>query len=1165
VLPGVDLVYYGNRPGFEYDLTVAPGTDPAGIRIRYSGAQSIRMTPAGDLVLHTWVADFVQHKPMAFQMLGGVRREVPVSVSVKDGLVGFDFGEFDHSRPLVIDPVITYATYVGGDGHADILAIAVDATGAMYVAGATRSPAIPATPGAYQTSCGDNGTCDNPPLVMADTFIAKFSPDGSTLEYATYLGGGGNDVPTTIAVDAAANAYIGGLTTSTDFPTTSGAYFRTFGPAYGSYLTKLNADGSGLIWSTLLPNNLRHIALDPSSSVYFLSNPLVPGLSTTANAQPVSAPLAPYFGKLDPSGSRLLYATYLSGQYSVNQACGLTVSADGQAWLVGTSGGLLLDYGPCLSPNPGTGQSDGFLFGIDTNTGQLLKSIAWTSQGQTTPIDIGTDAAGNFYVGGFTNSRSFPGINASLLTGNGFMSFVLKLNGENLAPGWTQTFDGFFSKMTTDYRGYSALFTGDAAVGYFTYLDPAGSVLWSIDNPTTGDALAVDAAGLLYVAPNLGTTGNGWLDNPAAKDLGLTGFMRIDPLGGTLLVLPSHFDLGLDLFIGAPFSIDSIGGLPFHASYTVTTATPWLTIENPSGATAGSAFSGSDLGLQTDTTGMGPGTYDGSITVTAPAFTNSPVTVPVRLVIPASPSDLVLPEELVFVGEAGTQFSVLTPFSLLGPWPTGTVITSQTPWIFAYGTTVTANSAGLPEGVNTGQITINAPGQARSPYKIAVTLVITSDSRPAVWPPRLNFNLSENDPSPAGATIVVSAPSPNSVFPFQVTASVPWLHASPGSGSGYALVTLTADPNGLAPGSYGGQATVTSVTPDSAAQTQVNVPVSLTIGNPPFTVAPAALGVIFTPASQPQDVTLSLNSSQPLPFTVQGKSQSQSGTMPADVTLHVPVDSCPNGGQNGCTFGAQQSSVTVTSGTTTVQIPLTAFTRPFAPSIAAGGIVNGASFQAGPVAPGSIIAVFGTDLSASVQVAPPSVLPFNFLPFENVDMLNGPLAPPFFYATPAQLGFQIPWETPSGPNALSVAYDASQGGGSTGWQPFQVAAVAPYIFVWGDDRGAVQNSDTSLNEPSNPAAAGSWITAYLTGQGAVTPAVRTGVPTPSAPLSRVDSTVTAAIDGQSVEVLFAGLTPGSFGLCQANLTVPPTIPPGEHQLVISVGGVNTNAVTISTK
>ena len=162
----------------------------------------------------------------------------------------------------------------------------------------------------------------------------------------------------------------------------------------------------------------------------------------------------------------------------------------------------------------------------------------------------------------------------------------------------------------------------------------------------------------------------------------------------------------------------------------------------------------------------------------------------------------------------------------------------------------------------------------------------------------------------------------------------------------------------------------------------------------------------------------------------------------------------------------------------------------------------------------------------------------------------------YFYLSPKQLNIQIP-SLPPGTYQLAI--------GSSPIVSFTVAAIAPYIFVWDGNRAVAQNQDYSLNQPSNPAAAGSAIMVYLTGQGAMDPPVEDRFATPSEPLSKVTATATAAIDGQPANVLFAGLAPGLVGVGQVNVVLPDSLPPGEHQLVIAIGGVNTNQVAISSK
>jgi len=233
VLPGVDLIYHGAGRSIEYDVIVAPGADPRSIRIRYTGARSMAMDGDGSVVFQGLGMELRQHKPTAYQEIRGVRRIVPASFRLDHGAVAFEIGEFDPAHTLVIDPVIEYATFLGGAQGDPILAMATDASGALYLAGTTGTPTIPVTRGAYQTSCGSDGLCDSSTsaiAINADVYVAKFSSDGSTLEYATYLGGTGGDIPRSIAVDSGGNLYVGGFSSSADFPITSDVFPRAFAP-----------------------------------------------------------------------------------------------------------------------------------------------------------------------------------------------------------------------------------------------------------------------------------------------------------------------------------------------------------------------------------------------------------------------------------------------------------------------------------------------------------------------------------------------------------------------------------------------------------------------------------------------------------------------------------------------------------------------------------------------------------------------------------------------------------------------------------------------------------------------------------------------------------------------------------------------------------------------
>jgi hypothetical protein len=266
IYPAIDLVYYGNQRQLEYDFVVRPGADPSRIVLDFKGADRLEVDPAGNLVLHTAAGPIRQRKPAIYQEVGGVRKEIPGGYVLNDKhQVSFRVAPYDASQPLVIDPVLVYSTYLGGSGRDggsggtplvigpadDFGDIAVDALGHAYVTGGTSSTDFPTTTGTVQPAFG--GT--------QDAFVTKLDPTGSFLVYSTYLGGSvtattaaPNDEGYGIAVDASGNVYVTGRTTSSDFPVTPGAFDTTKGPSasYDAFVTKLDPTGSFLVYSTYL-------------------------------------------------------------------------------------------------------------------------------------------------------------------------------------------------------------------------------------------------------------------------------------------------------------------------------------------------------------------------------------------------------------------------------------------------------------------------------------------------------------------------------------------------------------------------------------------------------------------------------------------------------------------------------------------------------------------------------------------------------------------------------------------------------------------------------------------------------------------------------------------------------------------------------------------------
>ena len=246
VYPGVNLAFYGKQKQLEFDFIVAPGASVAPIRLGVSGAKRVITDDSGNLVLASSAGDVLLHKPIAYQQKDGARQPVDARFVLQaHNQVSFELGNYDRTRELVIDPAVSYATYLGGLAEDDGYAIAVDSSGDAYVTGQTMSMNFP---GSYR-----------PPIMLADSTFSstKISPDGSSLIYSTYVGGSGNDSGNAIAVDGSGDAFVaGGTGSSTNFPTTATAYQKSFGGgSLDAFVFELASSGRTLTYSTYLGGN----------------------------------------------------------------------------------------------------------------------------------------------------------------------------------------------------------------------------------------------------------------------------------------------------------------------------------------------------------------------------------------------------------------------------------------------------------------------------------------------------------------------------------------------------------------------------------------------------------------------------------------------------------------------------------------------------------------------------------------------------------------------------------------------------------------------------------------------------------------------------------------------------------------------------------------------
>ncbi|HMA30312.1 MAG TPA: SBBP repeat-containing protein [Casimicrobiaceae bacterium] len=467
LFPGIDAVFYGNGQRLEYDLIVAPGADPSRVRLKIEGITGMGLAENGDLQLDTRHGTMTLHRPLAYQEHDGEREHVDSAYAIGDGnVVTIRVGVYDESRPLVIDPVVSYATYLGGSLSERGTAIAVDADGNAYVTGFTTSSDFPVV-SAYDRSLGKRGD--------TDVFVAKLNPAGTGLVYATYLGGStGIDRATGIAVDAAGSAYVTGMTSAGDFPVSANAYQPSTSGG-GAFITKLVPAGNALVYSTYLWGTaVAAIAVDASGNALVTGN-ATSLFATTANAiQPTLPPPLANAGfvlKLDPTGTAARYATFLPGS-AANQANAIAVDLQGNAyvagWTTATDFPVISGYQPALR-----GQKDGFVAKIDPAGSRFVYSTFLGGSLDDIINAIAVDADGNAHVAGETYSSDFPSLNAFQPKKSGFRlvnsslgnAFVTKLD----ATGSTLRYSSFLGgEICTSYcqsLGGLPQYPGDAAYG----------------------------------------------------------------------------------------------------------------------------------------------------------------------------------------------------------------------------------------------------------------------------------------------------------------------------------------------------------------------------------------------------------------------------------------------------------------------------------------------------------------------------------------------------------------------------------------------------------------------------------------------------------------------------------------------------------------------------
>ena len=612
VYPGVDLVYYGHEGEMEYDFVVAPGADPHAIRLalvgegsalpRAAGGRPYQIDARGDLVIASDAGEVRFHKPVVYQedssavsgQLSVAETKTPRAtdkprrttdsanpkskiqnpkflhgkyVLLADNRIGFEVSGYDPTRPLVIDPVLVYSTYLGGSSEESGKGIAVDAAGNAYVTGYTRSTNFPTTSGATQSTYAGS----------YDAFVAKLSADGSSLMYSTYLGGSNQDIAYGIAVDSSGSAYVTGQTYSSNFPTTSGARQTTNAGGYDAFVAKLSADGSSLMYSTYLgggsTDNSQGIAVDSFGNAYVTGYTVSTNFPTTSGAKQTTfaGSYDAFVAKLSADGSSLMYSTYLGGG-SADYGFGIAVDVSGSAYVTGYTQSTNFPTTSGAKQTTNAGNYDAFVAKLSADGSSLMYSTYLGGSNADYGQGIAVDSSGNAYVTGYTQSTNFPttsGATQTTYAGN-YDAFVAKLS----ADGSSLMYSTYLGGANTDYgQGIAVDSSGNAYVtgethstnfptafpfqaalaaprnAFVTKLNAAGTALLHSSylgggGADAGYGIAVDSAGNAYVAgqtysTNFPTVNPLQATNAGGPDAFVTK-IAIPPPGPDLAISKTH-------------------------------------------------------------------------------------------------------------------------------------------------------------------------------------------------------------------------------------------------------------------------------------------------------------------------------------------------------------------------------------------------------------------------------------------------------------------------------------------------------------------------------------------------------------------------------------------------------------------------------------------------
>src|SRR3972149_3305628 len=405
---GIDMKFYGNNQQMEYDLIVKPDANPSQVRFSYEGIESLNITGDGDLEVGLKQGKLIHKRPYIYQEVNGKRVQINGKFKVFQPLhtanghllfsYGFQVASYNKKYPLIIDPVLSYSTYLGGSDSDTGQGITVDASGNVYITGAPSSIDFPVT-GSSSNFAG-----------ASDVFVTKINAAGNTIEYSTYIGGNMSDDGRDIAVDASGNVYITGLTYSADFPVLSSIQpICNSCPTYSdAFIVKMNASGA-IAYSTYLGGNYYDfgygIAVDNAENAYITGESYSDNFPVTSLNTTFGGGSDAFITKINSSGSAIGYSTYMGGN-GWDWGMGISVDTSGSAYV---TGGTFSANFPTTGLYTGfAGWSDAFVAKINTAGDAVIYSTYIGGSNEDWSYGIAVDASGNAYIAGLTVSSDFP-------------------------------------------------------------------------------------------------------------------------------------------------------------------------------------------------------------------------------------------------------------------------------------------------------------------------------------------------------------------------------------------------------------------------------------------------------------------------------------------------------------------------------------------------------------------------------------------------------------------------------------------------------------------------------------------------------------------------------------------------------------------------------------